>query len=188
MRVRQVLIAATGACAAWFLTGASSAGTEPTEPSSIQRVQLAPGDVVVRINYSGSLALYEAWLTLKRVGGQSSAEYFVPSVLVQDGILRQLSATSPALPWNTIWAFLDQQGLYDLPDDDKKPACSGPVPLDSEWVTVEIARPGHYRKFSFYAPGYRACPEGQHLTAVLRFLQTAFRGELPFPQSENQRH
>jgi hypothetical protein len=170
------------ACGSWVLLAPIVAGEpEATEPPSIQNVRLGPGDMVVRINYSGSLALYEAWLTLKRLRAQSSAEYFVPTVLAENGITRRLKDQSPAVPWATLWARLDQSGLYDFPDDKKAPACNGPVPLDAEWVTVEVARPSNYRKFSFYAPMYRDCPEARELTATLRFLQTAFRGQLPFP-------
>jgi hypothetical protein len=161
-----------------LLLSATTRGDDQTAEEPAPLKPLAQGDIEVRINYLGSLALYSSWLTLRRVGTESSATYRVEAAFMP---IPQPTKLARATPWPDIWKRLEADGFFDLPGN-RGPECKGEaVPLDSNWVSVEVQRGATYRKYSYYAPSSMKCGDGARFVSTLTFLQEAFHRELPVP-------
>ena len=160
---------------------AHGADNPEAEPPSIRNMQISADDLLIRIEYDGSLQLYQAWLTLKRIQGQSSAEYYAPTVLVANGVVRTLTSTTPVVSWQDLWAET-VKGLFDLPGGQG--ICRNVVLLDGDSVTIETLQGSRYHKATYYQASENRCHGAPRLRAALRYLQEAFRGELPQPYQE----
>jgi hypothetical protein len=155
---------------------ASAVDQSAEQPAPLK--PLAQGDIEVRVNYVGSLALYSSWLTLRRVGSESSASYRVEASFMAIPQPKNLTRTKP---WPDIWKRLETDGFFDLPGN-RGAECKGEaVPLDSNWVSVELQRGTVYRKYSYYAPSSLKCGDSGRFLSTLTFLQEAFNRELPVP-------
>jgi hypothetical protein len=139
---------------------------------------LAQGDIEVRVNYLGGLALYSSWLTLRRVGSESSASYRVEASFMPIPQPKNLTRTKP---WPDIWKRLETDGFFDLPGNRGSECKDEAVPLDSNWVSVEVQRGAAYRKYSYYAPSSLKCGDSTRFMATLAYLQEVFNRELPVP-------
>lgn len=160
-----------------FLSATARADDQAAEePGPLK--SLAQGNIEVRINYVGSLALYSSWLTLRRIGTQSSATYRVDASFMPIPKPKKLTRTTP---WPDIWKRLEADGFFDLPGN-RGAECKGEaVPLDSNWVSVEVQQGAAYRKYSYYAPSSLKCGDSGRFLSTLTFLQETFNRELPVP-------
>jgi hypothetical protein len=156
------------------------------EPAPIAHLKLAPGDLVLRISYTGVVGLYQSWLTLKREHGSSSFEYFAPAAMIRNGSVRLLTDTTPEIYWEGLWTEM-QKDLFDLPGDRRGSKwlgnCRDTKSVGAERVTVESLRGTTYRKTEYYDPWESQCSGAEQLRTALRSLQDVFRGELPQPES-----
>jgi hypothetical protein len=157
--------------------GSGAGDPAPEKPAPLK--PLAKGDLEVRIHYLGSLALYSSWLTLRRVGDDSGANYRVEAAWMPIPQPQELTRTKP---WSEIWKHFEADGFFDLPGNRGGEACAGEgIPVDENWISVEVQRGGSYREFSYYAPLALKCARADKFVSTLTFLQEAFNRELPVP-------
>jgi hypothetical protein len=177
----RCLVLVAAALLATRLTPAAQVPPDSYRPTLVPLKSLtsASGDLAVRIHYMGSLVTVETWLTLIRHGDESTADYWVESILAD--VHSRHEEPIPTVPWRDVWDQLTRDGLFELANSQPGIRyCGNTVPIDAETVEVELVRLGTFRRYSYYAPTEQACPDTRKLMTVLKYLQKVVRGPLPF--------